>query len=115
VVVFDIQGNKLSTLVSHGALNSPWGVAIAPATFGKFGNALLVGNFGNGRINAYDRETGAFLGGVLDSSGKAIVIDGLWALEFGNGKAAGLQKFLYFTAGPAGGTHGLLGSLQPVN
>jgi uncharacterized protein (TIGR03118 family) len=115
VVVFDIHGNKITNLVSHGALNSPWGLALAPATFGKFANALLVGNFGNGRINAYDPATGTFLGGLQNSSGKVLTIDGLWAIQFGNGKAAGSRNALYFTAGPGGGTHGLFGSLWPAN
>jgi uncharacterized protein (TIGR03118 family) len=115
VSVFDIHGKKLKTLVSHGALNSPWGLAIAPATFGKFGNALLVGNFGNGRINAYDPATGAFLGALQDSKGKALWIDGVWAIAFGNGKNKSSRKALYFTAGPGGGTHGLFGSLVPID
>jgi uncharacterized protein (TIGR03118 family) len=114
VDVFDIHGNKISTLIAHGALNNPWGLALAPANFGKFSNALLVGNFGNGRINAYDPATGAFLGALLDSKGKAIWIDGLWAIEFGNGKAAGPENALFFTAGPDQGAHGLLGELQAI-
>jgi uncharacterized protein (TIGR03118 family) len=114
VDVFDIHGNKISTLVSRAQLNSPWGLALAPANFGKFSNALLVGNFGNGRINAYDPASGAFLGALQDSKGKAIWIDGLWAIEFGNGKAAGPQNELFFTAGPDQGAHGLLGGLQAI-
>jgi len=114
VDVFDIHGNKLSRLISHGALNSPWGLALAPANFGKFSNALLVGNFGNGRINAYDRTSGAFLGALLDANGKAISIDGLWAIAFRSGKAAGHKNALFFTAGPDDETHGLFGELQAI-
>ena len=115
VVVFDIHGKKLTRLVSHGVLNSPWGLAVAPPDFGKFSNALLVGNFGNGRINAYDRGTGAFLGALLDANGKPVWIDGLWAIAFGNGKTGSSRKALYFTSGPGGGAHGLFGSLQAIN
>jgi|HubBroStandDraft_6_1064221.scaffolds.fasta_scaffold142221_2 uncharacterized protein (TIGR03118 family) len=114
VDVFDIHGNKISTLISHGALNNPWGLALAPADFGKFSNALLVGNFGNGRINAYDPATGASLGPLLDWNGKPLWIDGLWAIAFGNGKAAGSRSALYFTAGPDEGAHGLFGELQAI-
>jgi uncharacterized protein (TIGR03118 family) len=114
VDVFDIRGNKLSRLISHGALNSPWGLALAPANFGKFSNALLVGNFGNGRINAYDRTSGAFLGVLLDSKGKPVWIDGLWGLAFGNGKGAGPRNALFFTAGPDQEAHGLFGELQAI-
>ena len=114
VDVFDIHGNKLSRLVSHGPLNSPWGLALAPANFGQFSNALLVGNFGNGRINAFDPATGTFLGPLLDWKGKALWIDGLWAIAFGNGKAAGPRNALFFTAGPDGEAHGLFGELQAI-
>jgi uncharacterized protein (TIGR03118 family) len=114
VDVFNIHGDKLSTLISHGALNNPWGLTLAPANFGKFSNALLVGNFGNGRLNAYDPATGAFLGSLRDSKGVPIWIDGLWAIAFGNGHAAGSRNALYFTSGPDQGAHGLFGSLTPI-
>jgi hypothetical protein len=93
-------------------LNSPWGLAIAPATFGKFANDLLVGNFGDGLINAYDPATGAFAGTLQDPSGNNIVIPGLWALVFGNGVGGGDKDTLYFTAGPGEEKHGLLGSIS---
>ena len=93
-------------------MNSPWGLAIAPATFGKFANDLLVGNFGDGLINAYDPVTGAFAGTLQDASGSNIVIHGLWALTFGNGGSGGDKDTLYFTAGPGGQKHGLLGSIS---
>jgi plastocyanin len=116
VDVFDFNGNLLGRLVSNGALNSPWGLAIAPGNFGDFSNALLVGNFGDGRINAFDPCSGEYLGNLQDSSGAAIAISGLWALSFGNGRGAGDANALYFTAGiPGPGNvedHGLFGSIQ---
>ncbi|MGH7137551.1 MAG: TIGR03118 family protein, partial [Pirellulales bacterium] len=92
-------------------LNSPWGMAIAPANFGDFSGDLLVGNFGDGKINAFDPNTGTFLGTLSDASGKPIIIDGLWALVFGNGTAAGSTNALFFTAGTDGEQHGTFGSL----
>jgi len=114
VDVFDTAGKLLQSLVVGGTgslLNSPWGLAIAPATFGKFANDLLVGNFGDGLINAYDPATGAFVGTLQDASGKNIVIQGLWALLFGNGSSGGDKDTLYFTAGPGSQRHGLIGSI----
>lgn len=115
VAVFDLQGNLIQHLVSGAPLNSPWGVAIAPATFGDFKGALLVGNFGDGTINAFDPATGKSLGALQDPSGKTIVISGLWALVFGGGGSGGYQTVLYFTAGISAGSgvqsHGLLGTL----
>lgn len=115
VDVFDTTGKLLQSLVVGGTgslLNSPWGLAIAPATFGKFANDLLVGNFGDGMINAYDPATGAFAGTLQDPSGNNVAIPGLWALVFGNGGSGGDKDTLYFTAGPGGETHGLLGSIS---
>jgi uncharacterized protein (TIGR03118 family) len=112
VAVFDPSGRLMKTLISGGPLNSPWGVAIAPATFGKFANDLLVGNFGDGTINAFDPNTGAFLGTLQDADGKNIVIPGLWALLVGNGGNGGDKDSVFFTAGPGGQKHGLLGSIQ---
>jgi uncharacterized protein (TIGR03118 family) len=112
VDIFDMDGNLQKRLVSNGALNSPWGMAIAPATFGAFGGALLVGNFGDGWINAFDPSAGTMLGSLQDSHGNVIAIDGLWAIIFGNGKLGGDQNTLYFTAGPDGEQHGLFGSLS---
>ena len=113
VAVFDFDGNLQKHLISDGALNSPWGVAIAPSTFGAFGGALLVGNFGDGKINAFDATTGALLGTLQGANGNPIVINGLWALIFGNGGNGGDKNTLYFTAGPGGQQHGLFGSLAP--
>jgi len=112
--VFDTDGNMVRRLASGGSLNSPWGMALAPGDFGDFSNALLVGNFGDGAINAFDPVSGAFLGALTDTQGSPLVIDGLWGLEFGNGASAGPTNSLYFTAGPGGEAHGLFGSLQAV-
>lgn len=115
VSVFDTNGNLLkSELIAHGVLNSPWGLAIAPSGFGSFGGALLVGNFGNGKINAFDPTTGAFLGTLKDSQGKDIAIDGLWSLKFGNGVATQPENAMFFTAGIDGEMHGLFGSIAAV-
>jgi uncharacterized protein (TIGR03118 family) len=118
VDVFDLQGNFVKRLISNGPLNSPWGMAIAPAGFGNFGSDLLVGNFGDGTINAFDPTTGDFLGVVDGSDGKPLVNMGLWDLTFGNGGNGGSPDDLYFTAGiPGPGEvedHGLFGSIAVV-
>ena len=111
---FDVQGNFIGRLITGGALNSPWGLALAPAGFGDFGGDLLVGNFGDGRINAYDPTSGALLGTLLDPSANPIVIDGLWGLRFGIGGTPATAENLYFTAGPDGESHGLFGMLVQV-
>jgi uncharacterized protein (TIGR03118 family) len=108
-----LDGGKVR-LVSHGRLNSPWGLAIAPPSFGELAGALLVGNFRNGRINAYNASTGEFLAQLKDPDGEPIQIDGLWALKVGNGGNGGDANKVYFTAGLFGETHGLFGSLTPV-
>jgi uncharacterized protein (TIGR03118 family) len=102
--------------INNGALNSPWGCTLAPATFGIFGGALLIGNFGEGNpsIHAYNPTTGAFLGTLQDESGNGIEIDELWALTFGNGGAGGDPNTLYFTSGVGEEQHGLFGKLQPT-
>ncbi len=112
--VFDTSGHS-KRLVSHGALNSPWGLTIAPANFGKFSKALIVGNFGDGWLHAYNPTTGALMGTLDDGHGHPLVIDGLWALTFGNGKSAGDTNALYFTAGPGGEAHGLFGKIRVAN
>lgn len=117
VDVYDPSGKLLSAngngpLVANASLNSPWGLAIAPATFGQFAGALLVGNFGDGRINAFDSKTGVFKGTLQDANGANIVIPGLWALYFGNGVSGGDKDTVYFTAGPGGQKHGLIGSIS---
>ena len=109
--VFDLNGNKLKRLVSHGELNSPWGLALAPSNFGKFSGDLLVGNFGNGHINAFRITDGAARGHMLRPAGKTLEIEGLWGLAFGNGAAAGPTNTLLFTAGPNDEADGLFGSI----
>jgi len=111
VSVYDLSGNLLQSLIAAGNLNSPWGMAIAPATFGDFGGALLVGNFGDGKINAYNPATGALMGTLNDREGNPIVIPGLWSLNFGNGSKSDAAT-LYFTAGPNQENDGLMGSVQ---
>lgn len=115
VDVFDTNGHLQKRLISHGPLNSPWGLALAPAKFGKFSNDLLVGNFGDGHIDAFNPKTGQFLGALTDPSGNPITIGGLWALKFGNGGQAGPTTTLFFTAGIGDEGHGLFGELQAVN
>jgi uncharacterized protein (TIGR03118 family) len=109
--VFSTDGDFVQRLVSQGKLNSPWGMVVAPAKFGDFSNDLLVGNFGDGRINAYNPDTGAFLGTLSSSKGHPLVTAGLWGLAFGNGSTAGNSNTLYFAAGPDGESHGLLGKI----
>jgi uncharacterized protein (TIGR03118 family) len=112
--VFDTSGKLLSRVGPRGPLNAPWGLAIAPSTFGKFGGDLLVGNFGDGRISVYtERRNGkwAYLGGLRNPAAQPIEIDGLWALQFGNGANAGPTDTLFFTAGPRDEAGGLLGSI----
>jgi uncharacterized protein (TIGR03118 family) len=113
--VFDFNGNLLQRLTSAGPLNSPWGVAMSGANWGAFSNAVLVGNFGDGHINAFDPKSGNLLGTLQTAAGAPIAIQGLWAIEFGNGGSGGDSSFLYFTAGIInnGAQAGLLGSLAP--
>jgi uncharacterized protein (TIGR03118 family) len=121
VAVFDASGKLLQHLISGGTgffgapgppVNSPWGVALAPATFGAFAGDLLVGNFGDGLINAFNPTTGEFVGSLQDQSGATIKIPGLWTLVFGNGATSGDKDTLYFTAGPGGEKHGIFGSIS---
>jgi uncharacterized protein (TIGR03437 family) len=116
VDVFDFNGNLVSHLISGAPLNSPWGVALAPAGWGAFGGDLLVGNFGDGTINAFDPTSGKLLGTLQNANGNPIALSGLWAILFGNGRSGGDPNALYFVAGvPSGSTakRGLLGSLAP--
>jgi uncharacterized protein (TIGR03118 family) len=110
VDVFNPDGSLSARLISRGPLNSPWGLAIAPSSFGTFAGDLLVGNFGDGRINVFSLS-GTSLG-TLSSSSDPIAIDGLWGLAVGNGGSAGLSTSVYFTAGPNNEENGLLGSLS---
>jgi len=112
VSVFDLNGNLLQHLATGGPLNAPWGVVVAPATFGAFAGDVLVGNFGDGAINAFDPATGNFLGALSDENGNAIKVPGLWALILGNGGSGGDANAIYFSAGGANQNHGLIGSIQ---
>jgi uncharacterized protein (TIGR03118 family) len=115
VDVFDLQGNLLNRIAAGGSLNSPWGLAIAPATFSTFANDLLVGNFGDGKISAFDPTTFAYLGQLTKTGGQPLSIDGLWALRPGSGSASGgSAESIYFSAGPVGESHGLFGAITPV-
>jgi uncharacterized protein (TIGR03118 family) len=111
---FDLNGNLLERLVSHGQLNSPWGLAIAPASFGSFAGDLLVGNFGDGQIHAYSLAEGEFRGELRDAAGDPITIDGLWALRVGNGgppPTGGDPNAIYFSAGINHEMDGLFGTI----
>ena len=115
VDAFDTAGNLLARVAQHGQLNAPWGLALAPADFGRFSGDLLVGNFGDGEISAYEPQANGhfgFRGQLRNGSGHPISIDGLWALEFGNGAGAGPRNTLFFTAGPQEESHGLFGSIK---
>ncbi len=117
---FDSGGRFLSRLVSHGTLDSPWGMAIAPESFAGLGGRLLVGNFGDGRINVYSLELSRFgldadHEGVLgNASGQPLVIDGLWAIVFAPEAGAVHANQLFFSAGPDGEQHGLFGHLDAI-
>jgi uncharacterized protein (TIGR03118 family) len=115
VDAYDTAGNLLSRVAQHGQLNAPWGLAVAPDSFGRFAGDLLVGNFGDGQINAYREHNGNFThaGELRDESGKSLSIDGLWALEVAQGGNNGTPGTLYFTAGPDDETHGLFGQINP--
>src|SRR5689334_6971876 len=106
---------RISSNGAGGVLDSPWGLALAPAGFGPFGGALLVGNEGNGRISAFDPTTGQFLGQLIDAQTQPIANPGLWALTFGTGGLGGDPSALYFTAGIQGEREGLFGVIRPVD
>lgn len=113
VDVFSTDGTLLRRFASHGTLNSPWGLALAPEGFGKFSRDLLVGNFGDGRINAFHVGSGEFEGQLIDPEGNPLTINGLWALQFGSGaQNNGSRHKLFFTAGIADESHGLFGFIK---
>jgi len=113
VNTFDLAGHFLRRFAQHGQLDSPWGMVVPPAGFGPLAGALWIGNFGNGHINAYDPNSGAFIDKVRTPEGKAIVIDKLWTLRTGNGGLGGNPASIYFTAGPNGEQDGIFGQLDP--
>lgn len=114
VDAFDASGVLLMRLQSGHWMNAPWGVALAPADFGKLSNRLLIGNFGSGKIASFDASTGHFRGILREAHHLPLKIDGLWALSFGNGASAGPANTLYFTAGIDDEAHGLFGAITPV-
>jgi uncharacterized protein (TIGR03118 family) len=113
VDVFDQNGGNLVRFASNGTLNSPWGLAIAPQSFGSFAGDLLVGNFGDGRINVFDPNSHDFIAQLKSPNGDRIAIDGLWTLTPGNGTSAGDPNAIYFTAGINSEADGLFGSITP--
>ncbi|MEO8025046.1 MAG: TIGR03118 family protein [Bryobacteraceae bacterium] len=113
VDTFELDGCGRQRFAQHGQLSAPWAVLLVPEGFGELGGTVWIGNFGDGRINAYHPVTGTFVSKVRTPEGKAILLDGLWAMEFGNGGSGGLADTLYFTAGPNGEKDGLFGSLTP--
>lgn len=115
VNVFDADGKFIRRVATGGPLNAPWGLVITPANFGKFSNELLVGNFGDGTINAYDLDSDLFRGQLHGEGCKPITIDGLWALAFGNGFNNQPTDVLFFTAGPDNEKHGIYGTLEPID
>ena len=118
LATFDMNGNLIKNLIATSVLNSPWGIALAPSTFGQFAGALLVGNFGDGLIHAFNATSGGLLGTLTDTKSNPISLPGLWSLNFGNGGNGGDKATLYFTSGPGGPngdpleSHGLFGSVQ---
>ena len=112
VSVFDTGGNFVKQLAYGGALNAPWGLAMAPANFGAASNMLLVGNFGDGKINVYNPATGAFAGALARADNTPIVTEGLWGIAFGPGVNSQPTNTLFFTAGPGDEKHGLYGRID---
>jgi len=112
VDVYDASGNLVQRLVTGGTLDAPWGITLAPSGFGSFSNDLLVGNFGNGEINAFDPTTGAYVGTIDGGNGQPIVNQDLWALDFRTGGANTNPDALYFTAGIDNQTEGLFGEIE---
>ena len=113
VDVYDVNGKFLQHLVPvGGALNAPWGVALAPADFGTLSGAVLVGNFGDGKINGYDASSGRFLGSITDSTGAAFAVPGLWGIAFGNDALSQPHNTLFFAAGTNSETNGVYGRID---
>lgn len=111
VDIFSPNGTLLRRLISGGELNSPWALALAPHNFGLYSDDLLVGNFGDGTINAYSIHTGIIQGKLLSQQGKPVQVDGLWGLAFGNNGLAGKSNELFFTAGIDDEAHGVFGKI----
>jgi uncharacterized protein (TIGR03118 family) len=114
VNVFNPDGVLLARVATRGNLNAPWGMALAPAGFGTFSNRLLVGNFGDGTINAYKLNPNTFAGQLRSSTGGILTIDGLWGIAFGNGVRNQPSTTLFFAAGPSGESHGVYGRIDAI-
>jgi uncharacterized protein (TIGR03118 family) len=121
VAIFDARGRFLSRLQSGPWLNAPWGITMTPHDFGEFSHMLVVANHGNGQVAAFDPFTGRFAGLMLDANGNVLSIDGLWAIDFGDGGISdftgtntGAYNACYFTAGTHEGLHGAFGNVIPV-
>lgn len=112
VDIFTADGDFVREFASEGTLNAPWAIVRSPADFGEFSNSILVGNFGDGRITAFDPQTGEFRGQIDNRRGEPLEIEGLWGLAFGNGGDAGRTNWLYFTAGIDSEVHGLFGRIS---
>lgn len=111
---FDAEGNHLASFEHRMELNAPWGAAIAPENFGALSGMLLISNFGDGTIVAYDRATRKFVDYLRDEAGEPVMIDGIWGILFGNGVKLGRTNHLYFAAGPNVEEDGIFGKLEPV-
>lgn len=114
VDVFDPDGHLIRRVASRGVLNAPWGLALAPASFGKFGGALLVGNLGDGTINAFGPRSGKLLGTLHDADNRRVRVDGLWGIAFGNGISAQPTNALFYAAGPNDEEDGAYGVITVV-
>jgi uncharacterized protein (TIGR03118 family) len=115
VDVFDADGFLIERVATGGKLNAPWGMAIAPADFGKFSGMLLVGNFGDGTINAFDTKNNTFAGQLRTGNGQVLMIDGLWGIAFGNNFRSQPANTLFFAAGPNDESDGLFGTIVPAS
>ncbi len=114
VDMYTPNGKLIKRFATRGMLNAPWGIALAPPSFGVAKGTLLVGNFGDGRINAFDYRTGRALGPLLGSGSTPLEIEGLWGLQFGSGFASQPVDTLFFTSGPGDEEHGLYGRIEPM-
>ncbi|WP_129778049.1 TIGR03118 family protein [Peristeroidobacter soli] len=115
VNVFDPQGTLIRRIATRGPLNAPWGIALAPASFGGFGGALLIGNLGDGTINAFGPRSGKFLGSLKGADRQPLHVDGLWGLQFGNGISGQQTNALFWAAGPNDESDGAYGVISAVS
>ncbi|MFC4313813.1 TIGR03118 family protein [Steroidobacter flavus] len=115
VNVFDPEGHLIRRIATRGPLNAPWGIALAPASFGGFGGALLIGNLGDGTINAFGPRSGKFLGALSGADHKPLHVDGLWGMQFGNGISGQETNSLFWAAGPNDESDGAYGVISAVS